>query len=527
MASAAWLLMAAIAFGQGAVQNPNPGQATARVFAESRFSMDSILERPYGPDVPMGCTGERLWASSPQGWAFGEDVHWVYLTGLQALDLEIRDAQGLLLPEKATYRPSHVHLEGARRAVLGSASFTFRLDSPQNPLSKPFQPEKRWTCWSSGNREDWYEVDFGAPRAIASLKLYFFDDSGQGACRPPRDLRVQRWAEDKWEDVEVAERSPKEPGKGENRLKFAAPIHTSKVRLVFQHAGEALYTGLYGFEALDDKGQESAAQPATLQIAGDKFITPDDILVSVVRVKNPTDKAQVVQIVPVLGWEGQQEFLVLSNRRQGEEGPFGAWSVSADWQTRLHNFDVRESFRFVAMSDPAEELDVNEKLKVILAESKGPADNADWMRTSMPFSYTIEPGVTRVFKAALEIKKIDEPSTVARVVDAPTIFSRTRTRSSDRLGSLAITKQDDRDPLKDQVKAYQDWFDKNLAYFDCSDEFVRKMYYHRAYNLRKNMMEPRLGALKWPTQSEGRWRSPWYANVISYGARTRFARLAG
>ena len=44
------------------------------------------------------------------------------------------------------------------------------------------------------------------------------------------------------------------------------------------------------------------------------------------------------------------------------------------------------------------------------------------------------------------------------------------------------------------------------------------MYYHRAYVLRKNMLDPKLGRMQWPTQSEGRWRSPWYPNVISYGA---------
>ena len=78
--------------------------------------------------------------------------------------------------------------------------------------------------------------------------------------------------------------------------------------------------------------------------------------------------------------------------------------------------------------------------------------------------------------------------------------------------------QDTRDLLASQIKDYQSWFDSNLAYFDCSDPFIRKMYYHRAYVLRKNMLDPKLGRMQWPTQSEGRWRSTWYPNVISYGA---------
>jgi hypothetical protein len=32
------------------------------------------------------------------------------------------------------------------------------------------------------------------------------------------------------------------------------------------------------------------------------------------------------------------------------------------------------------------------------------------------------------------------------------------------------------------------------------------------------MLDPKLGRMRWPTQSEGRWRSTWYPNVISYGA---------
>ena len=60
----------------------------------------------------MGCTGDRVWASSPQGWAFRDDVHWLYLTNLNAFDLEIRDEHGLLAPAAATYYPEPHPLRG-------------------------------------------------------------------------------------------------------------------------------------------------------------------------------------------------------------------------------------------------------------------------------------------------------------------------------------------------------------------------------------------------------------------------------
>ena len=76
------LLFTTLSVGTAAGEIPNDGQTKNeppphRVFAASRFSMDEILTRPYDPDVPMGCVGDRVWASSPQGWAFRDDVHWL------------------------------------------------------------------------------------------------------------------------------------------------------------------------------------------------------------------------------------------------------------------------------------------------------------------------------------------------------------------------------------------------------------------------------------------------------------------
>src|SRR4051812_20597201 len=115
-----WIGVAAVVFLIGparAEDKGDPAPVPHRVFAASRFSMDEILARPYDPDVPMGCVGARIWASSPQGWAFRDDVHWLYMTNLRAFDLEVHDEHGPIQPAQATYHPSHVHLEGATRAL--------------------------------------------------------------------------------------------------------------------------------------------------------------------------------------------------------------------------------------------------------------------------------------------------------------------------------------------------------------------------------------------------------------------------
>src|SRR5262249_25910026 len=122
--------------------------------------------------------------------------------------------------------------------------------------------------------------------------------------------------------------------------------------------------------------------------------------------------------------------------------------------------------------------------------------------------HPIPPGRAKVFKAALELLTPNQASKLDSVLKVTT--SRNRIIRPD--------DQDTRDVLSAQVAAYQAWFDANVPYFDCSDPWVRKMYDHRAYVLRKNMLDPKLGRMQWPTQSEGRWRSTWYPNVISYGA---------
>ncbi|HKE00661.1 MAG TPA: hypothetical protein VKE69_06605 [Planctomycetota bacterium] len=74
------------------------------------------------------------------------------------------------------------------------------------------------------------------------------------------------------------------------------------------------------------------------------------------------------------------------------------------------------------------------------------------------------------------------------------------------------------DAVAQQVEETQRWFDTNVATFDCSDPLVTKVFWHRAYLLRKDFFWPRLGRLSRRCCAEGRWRSTWYPNVISYGA---------
>jgi len=350
-----------------------PKSVPHRVFATSKFSIDHELTRPYTPEVPFGSTGDRLWATSPQGWAFGHDVHWVFLSNLKAIDLEIADDHGILLPAEATYYPSHVAMKGTKRSTA---------ETPASPL----------------------------------------------------------------------------------------------------------------------------------EVNADKFITRDDRLVSMVRIKNPTEKPITVRVFPICNWTGGpvQVSLLPTQGREGK-ARFG-WRYVATWETTLHHYTVGEKLRFTVhdVLPPDKPLDIVESGFMTTRENR----KADDLRTDDAFRFVIEPGVTKVFTASLSFRYWDRVGSV-RLEDVPEYGFNGDEPSHFRVVPVSVTGLE---PLLEHQKQYQRWFDANLAYFDCSDPAVSRMYYHRAYNLKKNMMAPRLGRLSHATQSEGRWRSNWYPNVISYGA---------
>jgi hypothetical protein len=500
--------------------DPNPGQKahSARVFAASRFSIDEILARPFDREVPMGCTGDRVWASSPQGWAFPDDVHWVDSTRFTAFDLEIRDEHGLLVPGKGTYFPSHVHFEGvARKEVTASASFTFTLDHVENALYQPFKPEKRWTCWSSGNRDDWYAIEFGMPRTLTGFDLFLFDDAPSGECRPPESiaLEFESGKGGPWTPIVPERALPERPTRGENRLRFR-PVAARRFRFVFHHAGSRFYTGLYGVVPVGEHGTAVELPPSPLEFTCDKFITASDTLVSVVRVHNPTTTAHTIYVDPIVPLENVFEFSDVRSAsglvpiEEDEISGREPRSLAIDGRQTLQGRPVDARFRYAVLDDPPR------VLKVAAVSQGRQTPFAGFARPLLNhpsglyklFGHHIQPGKTKIFKAAVEVRTDKEPSTIGSFL-APAPEHNLLIRPED---------QDARDLVAAQIDAYQGWFDSNLAYFDCSDPWVRKMYYHRAYVSRKNMLDPKLGRMKWPTQSEGRWRSSWYPNVISYGA---------
>lgn len=54
------------------------------------------------------------------------------------------------------------------------------------------------------------------------------------------------------------------------------------------------------------------------------------------------------------------------------------------------------------------------------------------------------------------------------------------------------------DPLTEQQRQYQRWFDVNCPRFDCPDERLVRLWWYRWFVVRHNLTDPRLGALQRP-----------------------------
>ncbi len=267
---------------------------------------------------------------------------------------------------------------------------------------------------------------------------------------------------------------------------------------------------------VDQDLQNSKISPSLLQTTADKFITADDILVSVVRVHNPTDRTQTIQVAPIIRPKSTFDYQTIGSvsglmQVEGKDVEVSEprW-LSLVGRQELHGNPVDFLFRYAVLDDPPRTLKVaydrstqGQAFEAFDRPSGGELAGAFSFR-----GHTIAPGRTKVFKSTLALRLSGESSRLDSVLRC----------TSYRNWIIRPDDQDARDVVVDQVAAYQGWFDANVPFFDCSDPWVRKMYDHRAYLLRKNTLDPKLGRMRWPTQSEGRWRSPWYANVISYGA---------
>jgi F5/8 type C domain-containing protein len=116
-----------------------------------------------------------------------------------------------------------------------SASHCFASDT-LDELDNGIPPKKssdssipRFTWWDHKGTHEWVQYDFVEPRTLTRADVYWFDDSGQGACRVPMSWRLMVKEDGQWKPVHSAGSYGVERDQF-NHVQFDA-IKTASIRL--------------------------------------------------------------------------------------------------------------------------------------------------------------------------------------------------------------------------------------------------------------------------------------------------------
>jgi hypothetical protein len=96
------------------------------------------------------------------------------------------------------------------KAIPVSASHCFESDTVEalidglEPKNSNDHSIPRFTWWDHRGTREWVQYDFGAPRPVSSVQVYWFDDTGAGSCRVPQSWQLLYRQGERWLPVEGA-----------------------------------------------------------------------------------------------------------------------------------------------------------------------------------------------------------------------------------------------------------------------------------------------------------------------------------
>ena len=110
-------------------------------------------------------------------------------------------------------------------------------------------PPNRWTAAGSPNAADWIAMDFGTPRRIDTVKLYFLDDGEQVAA--PASYQLEYAEGGDWKPLPGQTHTPAQPMGHQPNVVTFAPMQVQKLRAVLTHGANGK-AGLTEIEAWGD-----------------------------------------------------------------------------------------------------------------------------------------------------------------------------------------------------------------------------------------------------------------------------------
>jgi len=138
------------------------------------------------------------------------------------------------LPTNADLLPGPT-IAGLSRATASN----FPNNQPPTAVNDGHEPSRshdteipRFSWWDHRGTKEWIQYDFDAPHRVCSVAVYWFDDTGKGACRPPKSWTLLYKDGDAFRPVAAIEPCGTELDRY-NRIEFA-PVETTALRIEAQ-----------------------------------------------------------------------------------------------------------------------------------------------------------------------------------------------------------------------------------------------------------------------------------------------------
>jgi len=167
---------------------------------------------------------------------FQVDSREVALTGVPYYAWDNREP-GRMVVWVPTDLPGVASAEGATVAVVAKPSSSHcHGGDAESALNDNILPKNsidhdvpRFTWWDHRGTTEWVGYEFAKPKTLSKAEVYWFDDTGRGACRVPAGWRLLFKDGDQWRPVEAASSYGVETDKF-NSVAFK-PVTTTAIRL--------------------------------------------------------------------------------------------------------------------------------------------------------------------------------------------------------------------------------------------------------------------------------------------------------
>jgi DUF1680 family protein len=207
---------------------------------------DAALTVAKAPELPgvVALKGEGL-AATETDWQGGlyrtaASPRKVTLTAVPYYAWDNR-APGEMRVWLPTAPPAPAPARGPERAARVSLSFVSGYCQPRGindgiePQSSSQQPTALCHWWPHKGGEEWAQYTWTKPITTSGAKVYWFDDTGRGECRPPVSWKILYRDGSDWKPVVLADAQAGYAVRKDQwcEVRFA-PVTTTELRLVFE-----------------------------------------------------------------------------------------------------------------------------------------------------------------------------------------------------------------------------------------------------------------------------------------------------